>query len=119
MITPVVRKANRKTVADISPELENLAERVRSGKLNPSEARGGPQPFRILVVFGVNYFIPIINPPQATKIGVGKVGESANGKEFCTITLVFDHRVTDGARAAQPLQKIKGCIGNLHLPQMS
>lgn len=119
LITPVVKKANRKTASGISSEIDALALRARSGMLAPSEVRGGTTTVSNLGGFGVDYFIPIINPPQVTIVGVGKTRPSSTGTPFCTITLVFDHRVTDGARAAQLLQKIKDFIESPYLLQMA
>jgi len=118
LITPNVRRANRKTIAEIATEIDDLAERARSGKLNPSEMRGGTTTISNLGAFGVDYFIPIINPPQATIVGMGKITTSSSGRPVITITLVFDHRITDGARAAQFLQKIKDYLENPYLLQM-
>ncbi len=119
LLTPVVRRANRKTASDISVEIEDLAERARSGKLLPSELRGGTTTVSNLGTFHVDSFIPIINPPQATILGVGRSRILAQGAETCTLTLVFDHRLTDGAHAARLLQKVKDYIESPYLLQMS
>jgi pyruvate dehydrogenase E2 component (dihydrolipoamide acetyltransferase) len=118
LITPVVRSANRKTATDISEEIEDLASRARSGKVLPSELKGGTTTVSNLAGFGVDIFIPIINPPQITIVGVGKTRSNNAGMPVCNLTLVFDHRATDGARAAQLLQKIKDYIESPYLLQM-
>ncbi|MDH2899579.1 MAG: dihydrolipoamide acetyltransferase family protein, partial [archaeon] len=119
LITPVVRSANLKTATDISEEIEDLASRARSGKLSPSEVKGGTTTVSSLAGFGVDVFIPIINPPQITIIGVGRTRTNSAGLPICTLTLVFDHRATDGARAAQLLQKIRDFIESPYLLQMA
>src|SRR5579885_3502976 len=126
LVAPVIRSANRKTATQITHEIEELAAKARSGKLSLSEVRGGTTTVSNLSSFGVDYFIPIINPPQATILGVGKVrrGEEAaggvrGGSPVCTITLVFDHRITDGAEAAKLLEKIKEYIESPYLLQMA
>lgn len=119
LITPVVRAANRKTATEISGEIEDLASRARAGKLTTSEVKGGTTTVSSLAGFGVDIFIPIINPPQVTIVGVGKSRSNNNGLPYCSLTLVFDHRVTDGARAAQLLQKIKDYIESPYLLQMA
>jgi pyruvate dehydrogenase E2 component (dihydrolipoamide acetyltransferase) len=119
LITPVVRSANRKTATDISEEIEELASRARSGKLLPSEVKGGTTTVSSLAGFGVDIFIPIINPPQVTILGVGRTRSNNAGLPVCTLTLVFDHRATDGARAAQLLQKIRDFIESPYLLQMA
>jgi pyruvate dehydrogenase E2 component (dihydrolipoamide acetyltransferase) len=119
LITPVVRSANRKTATDISEEIEDLTSRARSGKLFPSEVKGGTTTVSNLAGYGVDIFIPIINPPQVTIIGVGKTRTNSAGLPTCALTLVFDHRATDGARASQLLQKIKDFIESPYLLQMA
>jgi pyruvate dehydrogenase E2 component (dihydrolipoamide acetyltransferase) len=119
LITPVVRSANLKTATDISDEIEDLASRARSGKLSPSEVKGGTTTVSSLAGFGVDVFIPIINPPQITIVGVGRTRTNSAGLPICTLTLVFDHRATDGARAAQLLQKIRDFIESPYLLQMA
>ena len=118
LITPVVRNANKKTASEISAEIEDLASRARDGKLLPSEVRGGTTSVSNLGGFGVDSFIPIINPPQASIVGVGQVRRDGHDDPYITLTLVFDHRVTDGARAAQLLQKIRDYIESPYLLQM-
>ncbi|MDG6995514.1 MAG: 2-oxo acid dehydrogenase subunit E2 [Nitrososphaerota archaeon] len=118
LITPVVRNANKKTASEISAEIEDLATRARSGRLTPSEVRGGTTSVSSLGGFGVDMFIPIINPPQVSIIGAGQVRKDGHDNPYMTLTLVFDHRVTDGARAAQLLQKIKDYIESPYLLQM-
>ena len=119
LLTPVVKRTNRKSASDISSEIEDLASRARANKLAPSEVRGGTTTVSNLGGFDVDYFIPIINPPQVTIVGVGKTRANSSGAPFCTLCLVFDHRVTDGARAAQLLQKVKDFIESPYLLQMA
>jgi pyruvate dehydrogenase E2 component (dihydrolipoamide acetyltransferase) len=119
LITPVVRNANRKTATDISGEIEDLASRARSGKLTTSDVKGGTTTVSSLGGFGVDIFIPIINPPQVTIVGVGRSKLNSAGLPYCNLTLVFDHRATDGARAAQLLQKIKDYMESPYLLQMA
>jgi pyruvate dehydrogenase E2 component (dihydrolipoamide acetyltransferase) len=131
LVTPVVRAANLKSVLEISDEIEDLASRARSGKLTLGEVTGGTITVSNLSSYGVDSFIPIINPPQVCIVGVGQRRERSynyknDAKEkkdghpggptasvaYCTVTIVFDHRVTDGARAARFLQEIKRFIEN-------
>jgi pyruvate dehydrogenase E2 component (dihydrolipoamide acetyltransferase) len=119
LVTPVVKQSNRKTATDLSKEIEELAEKARAGKLTLADVRGGTVTVSNLGGFGVDYFVPIINPPQVIILGVGKSRLSPQGTPYCTITVVFDHRVTDGARAAQLLQKIKDYVENPYLLQMN
>lgn len=119
LITPVVRGANRKTATDISGEIEEMASKARTGKLTTAEVKGGTTTVSSLAGFGVDIFIPIINPPQVTIVGVGRSRLNSAGSPYFSLTLVFDHRVTDGARAAQLLQKIRDYIESPYLLQMA
>ncbi len=119
LITPVVRNANRKTASDISGEIEDLAAKARLGMLGTSDVKGGTTTISNLGGFGVDIFIPIINPPQVTIVGVGRSKLNNAGLPYFNLTLVFDHRATDGARAAQLLQKVKDYIESPYLLQMA
>jgi pyruvate dehydrogenase E2 component (dihydrolipoamide acetyltransferase) len=110
LITPVVRNADQKTIPEISSDIEELAKRARDVNLSPAEVRGGTTSISNLGGYHVDWFIPIINPPQATILGMGRARESARGTPVLTLTLVFDHRITDGARAAELLDKIRDYI---------
>ncbi len=67
----------------------------------------------------MDWFIPIINPPQATILGMGRTRESSKAVPVFTLTLVFDHRIADGARVAKMLEKIRDFIENPNLLQIS
>ncbi len=119
LITPIIRKAEEKTLSVISGEMKDLAKRARERKLMPQEYQGGTTAVSNLGMFGVKDFSAVINPPHATILAVGagiqqpvvKNGEIAVGTVM-TVTLSTDHRAVDGALGAQLLQAFKGYIEN-------
>ena len=117
LITPVVRRADEKTVTVISNELRDLIARARAKKLKPHEYQGGSTAVSNLGMYGVREFSAVINPPHATILAVGAGEERAvarNGKlavaTEMTVTLSADHRAVDGALGAELLTAFKGYI---------
>jgi pyruvate dehydrogenase E2 component (dihydrolipoamide acetyltransferase) len=117
LITPIVRNADLKGVAQISIEMKDLAARAKTGKLKLDEFQGGGFTISNLGMFGVKEFAAIINPPQAMILAVG-VGEervvARKGemviRNMMSCTLAVDHRVVDGAMGAQFLQTLRAYI---------
>lgn len=119
LITPVVRRAHEKNLATISAEAKDLAERGRQRKLAPHEYEGGTFTVSNLGMYDLREFSAIIHPPQAGILAVGRgmVRPVARGREVAvatvmTLTLSIDHRVIDGATAAQFLSVLKGALEN-------
>jgi len=118
LITPVIRKAESKTLTAISSEMRDLAERARTKKLKPDEYQGGASAISNLGMHGVTAFSAIINPPHATILAVGVTRrapvEGADGAvkfvDMMTVTLSCDHRVVDGALGAELLATFKGFV---------
>ncbi len=117
LITPVVRKADQKTLSVISAEMKDLAARARAGKLKPEEFQGGGFTISNLGMYGIREFAAIINPPQACILAVGAgekrpvvEGEAIVARTLVTVTLSTDHRVVDGALGAEFLQAFKALI---------
>jgi pyruvate dehydrogenase E2 component (dihydrolipoamide acetyltransferase) len=114
LITPIVKNADIKGLAAISNEMKDLAARAKSGKLKPEEFQGGGFSISNMGMYGVKDFAAIINPPQAGILAVS-AGEQRpvvkNGAlaiaTVMTLTLSVDHRVIDGALAAEFLQALK------------
>ncbi|WP_405559468.1 dihydrolipoamide acetyltransferase family protein [Streptomyces sp. NBC_01180] len=108
LVTPVVRNVDRLAVSEIALTVRDLAERARAGRLRQHELEGGSFSVSNLGMYGSQEFSAIINPPQAGILAVGAVrqvpvvddGELAVGTVM-TVTLSADHRVIDGALAAQ------------------
>ncbi|KAJ1617720.1 2-oxoacid dehydrogenase acyltransferase [Pavlovales sp. CCMP2436] len=120
LITPIIAKAELKTLSQISAETKELAGRARANKLKPEEFMGGTFTVSNLGMFGVKNFTAIINPPQACILAVGgmekKVVSDGKGgfKEVSVmiVSLSADHRVIDGAVGAQWLAAFKKYIEN-------
>ena len=114
LITPIVKGADIKGLAAISNEMKDLAARAKSGKLKPEEFQGGGFSISNMGMYGVRDFAAIINPPQSGILAVS-AGEQRpvvkNGAlaiaTVMTLTLSVDHRVIDGALAAEFLQALK------------
>ena len=117
LITPIIRKAETKGLAQIAMEAKDLAERARTRKLKPEEFQGGTFSVSNLGMFGIKSFGSIINEPQGCILSVG-AGEPRpvvkNGQlaiaTVMTVTLSCDHRVVDGATGARWLQAFKALI---------
>jgi len=91
-----------------------LVEKARRGELTKDDVTGGTFTVTNLGMYGVDVFIPIINPPETAILGVGRVGEkpvAVSGqvtvRPMMQLSLAYDHRVVDGAPAAQFLQTVK------------
>ena len=120
LITPIVKGAESKGLAEISQTVRELAGRAKEGKLQPQEFQGGTFTISNLGMFGINQFTAIINPPQACILAVGgtekKVVAGPDGEprvvDMMRVTMSCDHRVVDGAVGAQWLQHFKKFVEN-------
>ena len=108
LITPIVARAEQKTLSAISIEMKDLASRARDKKLKPSEYQGGSTAVSNLGMFGVSNFTSIINPPHASIVSIGAGAKQPVVKDgqlvaatVMTATFAFDHRVIDGALGAE------------------
>ncbi|KQQ31681.1 branched-chain alpha-keto acid dehydrogenase subunit E2 [Methylobacterium sp. Leaf123] len=119
LFTPVIRKADQKTLSAISNEMKDFAGRARAKKLKPEEYQGGVTSVSNLGMFGIKHFTAVINPPQSSILAVG-AGEKRvvvkDGQptvaQVMTATLSCDHRVLDGALGAELIAAFKGLIEN-------
>jgi pyruvate dehydrogenase E2 component (dihydrolipoamide acetyltransferase) len=119
LITPIVRKAEEKTLSTIANEMKDLAGRARDKKLSPSEYQGGTTAVSNLGMFGVKNFSAIVNPPHSTILAVGAGEKRPVVKDgalavatVMTVTLSTDHRSVDGALGAELIAAFKGYIEN-------
>ena len=117
LITPIVRKAEEKSLSAISNEVKDLAKRARDKKLKPEEYQGGTTSVSNLGMFGVSSFTSIVNLPQASIVSIGAGVEKPvvrGGKievgTVMTATFAFDHRVIDGALGAELASAFKRYI---------
>jgi len=119
LITPVVRQADRKAVVEISADVKDLAARAREKKLKPEEYMGSTFTISNLGMFDVTEFTAIINPPDSAILAVGAVrkqpvvdGDAIRVGYRMKVTLSSDHRVIDGALAAQFLAEVRRLLEN-------
>jgi pyruvate dehydrogenase E2 component (dihydrolipoamide acetyltransferase) len=118
LITPVIRRAEGKSLSVISAEMKDLSARAHDKKLSPAEYQGGSAAISNLGMYGVREFSAIINPPHATILAVGAARRQAIEKDdggiifasLLSLTLSCDHRVVDGALGAELLAAIKRLI---------
>jgi pyruvate dehydrogenase E2 component (dihydrolipoamide acetyltransferase) len=115
LITPVIKKANTLTLREISAQMKELATKARGKKLKPEEYQGGTLTLSSLGGFGIDDFLPIINPPQAFILGVGAITKCPVVDEHdhvvvghrLVISASGDHRVIDGAVAAEYMNTLR------------
>jgi len=114
LITPVVRDADRKSILEIAREVRDLAARAREKKLKPEEFTGSTFTVSNLGMYDVTAFTAIINPPDSAILAVGAVrkvpvvdGDEIRPGHRMNVTLSSDHRVIDGAMAAQFLAEVR------------
>ena len=119
LIVPVVRNADRKSILEISREVKDLAARARDKKLKPEEFMGSTFTISNLGMFDVTEFTAIINPPESAILAVGAVrkvpvveGDDIRVGHRMKVTLSSDHRVVDGALAAQFLAEVRRLLEN-------
>jgi pyruvate dehydrogenase E2 component (dihydrolipoamide acetyltransferase) len=124
LIVPVVKDADLLSLTELASTVKELAEKARKGELQPGDYSGGSFTLSNLGMFGLEEFVAIINPPEAGILAVGKIEDTpvavpkADGTKAVEIhpvmklTLSYDHRVVDGAPAAQFLARIKEYLEN-------
>jgi pyruvate dehydrogenase E2 component (dihydrolipoamide acetyltransferase) len=122
LLVPVIRDADQLGLRELGARFRELVGRAREGKSLPDELSGGTFTITNLGMFEIDAFTPVINPPELAILGVGRIVAkpvAADGKvvvrQMLTLSLVFDHRLVDGAPAARFLQRIKRLIENPYL----
>ncbi len=119
VVAPVIQHAHIAKVGEIAVQRRDLAERARAGKLRPADIAGGTFTISNLGMFGVDSFTAIITPPQAAILAVGRIADRVvpvdgqpGVRPMMSLTLSTDHRVADGAKAAEFLQDVAEALGN-------
>ena len=117
LVVPVIRRAETLGIVEIATQVRALAERARGGKLRVGDYADGTFTVTNLGGLGVDWFTPVLNPPQCAILGVGRVrrvavfaGESIVARDIGTLVLTFDHRAIDGAPCARFLGELRGLI---------
>ncbi len=120
LVTPVVRKAQEKSLREISEAVKDLAHRARNKRMKPEEFQGGTFTVSNLGGFGIDSFSAIINPPQGFILAVGKINKAAvvddcdqiGVGQRMSICMSCDHRVIDGALGAEYLKELRRLLEN-------
>lgn len=119
LVVPVVRDVLRLSLQELSNRTRDLIERARQGKLSASAFQGGTFTVTSLGAFGIDAFTPILHYPQCAILGIGRIrrvpvvlDERIVLGEQVTLSLTFDHRITDGAPAARFLQTLSALLEN-------
>lgn len=122
LLVPVVKDADRKSIFNISAEINELATKAREGKLAPDEMKGGSCTITNIGSAGGQWFTPVINHPEVAILGIGRIAEKPVVRDgeivvapVLALSLSFDHRIIDGATAQHALNHIKRL---LHDPQL-
>ncbi len=120
LVSPVIKKADEKSLVELAREARTLAEKARTGKLEFQDLEGGTFSVSNLGAYDIEWFTPVLNPPQIGIIGIGAIKErpvvidgGLHIKPTVKLTLVFDHRAVDGAPAAAFLKALKDYLEKL------
>jgi pyruvate dehydrogenase E2 component (dihydrolipoamide acetyltransferase) len=113
VVVPVIRDADRVGVAGIAARRRELLDRARAGRLRPEDLSGGTFTISNLGMYDIDAFSAIVNPPQAAILAVGRIADRIVARRgapatrpIMEVTLSCDHRVVDGARAAEFLRAL-------------
>jgi pyruvate dehydrogenase E2 component (dihydrolipoamide acetyltransferase) len=122
LLVPVIHDADQKNLRQFGTEFRELVERAHKSRLLPDDLTGGTFTITSLGIYEIDAFTPVINLPEAAILGVGRIapkpavrGDAVVIRQMLTLSLVFDHRLTDGAPAARFLQTIKQLIEEPYL----
>lgn len=125
LLVPVVKDADRKSIFNISAEINELAAKARDGKLAPDEMKGASCTISNIGSAGGQWFTPVINHPEVAILGIGRIAEKPIVKDgeivaapVLAISLSFDHRMIDGATAQNALNHIKRLLNDPELMLM-
>ncbi|WP_163853277.1 dihydrolipoamide acetyltransferase family protein [Paenibacillus elgii] len=117
LVVPVIRHADQYSVLDLSRQIKALAQQARNGQLGSDALQGSTFTITNLGAYGIDYFTPILNTPEAGILGVGSVaempvykGDDLQRRSLLPLSLTFDHRVLDGAPAAEFLRAVKDAL---------
>ena len=117
LIVPVIKNAGKKTLREIASEAINLAEKARALKLTKEEMSEGTFTVTNLGMFGIDVFTPIINQPESAILGIGRIVEKpaifegeVRKRKMMFLSLTFDHRIIDGAPAAEFLRDMQEAV---------
>jgi pyruvate dehydrogenase E2 component (dihydrolipoamide acetyltransferase) len=114
LVVPVVKHAESKSMYALASEIQELAEKARTGKLTAEEMKGGTCTLSNIGSEGGQWFTPVINQPESAILGVGRISEKAIIRDgeivaapMLALSMSFDHRLIDGATAQRAMNQIK------------
>jgi pyruvate dehydrogenase E2 component (dihydrolipoamide acetyltransferase) len=117
LIVPVVRNCERKSLPEIAEASADLVARARSKRLSPDDYEGGGFTLSNVGMFGIDSVTPIINPGEVAILGIGRIAptpvvidEGIHVRQMCTFALASDHRIVDGALAAEFFKALKDAL---------
>ncbi|GIO22352.1 dihydrolipoamide acetyltransferase family protein [Oceanobacillus sp. J11TS1] len=125
LLVPVVKDADKKSIFQISSEINELAVKARDGKLKPDEMKGASNTISNIGSAGGQWFTPVLNYPEAIILGIGRIAEKPVVRDgeiviapVLAVSLSFDHRIVDGATAQNALNQIKRLLNDPQLIMM-
>ncbi|WP_080874883.1 dihydrolipoamide acetyltransferase family protein [Oceanobacillus timonensis] len=125
LLVPVVKNADKKSIFEISSEINELAVKARDGKLKPDEMKGASNTITNIGSAGGQWFTPVLNYPEAAILGIGRIAEKPVVRDgeivvapVLALSLSFDHRIVDGATAQNALNQIKRLLNDPQLIMM-
>ncbi|RHW33791.1 dihydrolipoamide acetyltransferase family protein [Oceanobacillus profundus] len=125
LLVPVVKDADKKSIFEISAEINELAGKARDGKLKPDEMKGASNTISNIGSAGGQWFTPVLNYPEAVILGIGRIAEKPIVRDgeivvapVLALSLSFDHRIVDGATAQLALNQIKRLLNDPQLIMM-
>lgn len=125
LLVPVVKDADKKSIFEISAEINELAGKARDGKLKPDEMKGASNTISNIGSAGGQWFTPVLNYPEAIILGIGRIAEKPIVRDgevvvapVLALSLSFDHRIVDGATAQLALNQIKRLLNDPQLIMM-
>ncbi|MGA8942849.1 MAG: dihydrolipoamide acetyltransferase family protein [Thermoactinomyces sp.] len=117
LVVPVIRYADSCSLVELSKAIKSMGNKARTGKLAPEEMRASTFTITNLGPYGVEQFTPVLNPPEAGILGIGMfretpvyIGDRLERRILMPLSLTFDHRVLDGAPAAEFLRTVKNYL---------
>lgn len=120
LVVPVIRDVDKKGLLELARELGEVSERMRAGKIAPSDLQGGCFSISSLGGLGGSHFAPIINAPEVAILGVGRSAMKPiwNGREFAPrlmlpLSVSYDHRVIDGAQGARFIAFLSSVLSDI------
>ena len=125
LVVPVVKNADRKSIFEISAEINELGAKARDGKLTPDEMSGASSTISNIGSAGGQWFTPVLNYPEAAILGIGRIADKPIVRDgeiviapVLALSLSFDHRIVDGATAQLALNQVKRLLNDPQLIMM-